>query len=113
MHTYSKKINGRVDELVMQSNDKPIGRQALYSMASRHAQKAISRLVKLLDSSNENVMLGAARTLLDKSLPSMKSMELANPGDNEIKVIITDYNGAGGETMQKVFGNLPVEIDVR
>lgn len=76
--------------MVKQSSDKPVGRQVLYSMASRHAEKALLRLVELLDSKNESVALGAARTLLDKTLPSVKALEGNLVREDERPMIILD-----------------------
>lgn len=56
-------------------NDKPVSKQALYQMVSRHAGAAINRLVELTKSQNDNVALGACRVLLNKTIPDIKSIE--------------------------------------
>ncbi len=54
---------------------RPIGKQALFSMASAHATKAIKRLVELMDSDNENVAVSASKAILAKCLPDLKATE--------------------------------------
>ncbi len=62
----------------MSSNkkSKPIGKQALYNMVSCRAREIIDRLFELTHSSNENVALGASKTLMNKVLPDIESIEL-------------------------------------
>lgn len=55
---------------------KPTSKQALYSMTSAKAKKAIKRLGELIDSKNESVALGACKTILNKTLPDIKTLEL-------------------------------------
>src|SRR5476649_2955496 len=55
-----------------QTGVKPVSRQVLYQLASLHSRDAIERLAKLMNSRNENVALGACRTLLDKVIPDLK-----------------------------------------
>lgn len=50
-------------------------RQGLYAKAAKHAVAALDVLVKLLESQNENIRLGAARSILDKCLPDVKAIE--------------------------------------
>ncbi|HEX7017804.1 MAG TPA: hypothetical protein VF209_02760 [Patescibacteria group bacterium] len=58
----------------MQATDeKPVSKQTLYQIASRHSRSAITKLVELTNSSNENVALGACKVLLNKTLPDLKS----------------------------------------
>jgi len=58
-------------------------RQGLYAKIANHATAAIDVLVELLHSPNDNIRLGAARTLLDKCLPDMKSLSVSGSEDNE------------------------------
>jgi uncharacterized protein YwgA len=79
---------------------KPISKQALYSMTSSHAKKAIERIVELMDSENESVALGACKVLLNKTLPDFKSVETAS--------ITKETQEAGGnkevaETLQAIY----------
>ena len=65
-----------VSELVMTAKRKPTSKQALYSSISCHAKEVVERLVELSKSKNENVALGACKTLLNKTLPDVKSVEV-------------------------------------
>lgn len=60
----------------MKAKRKPTSKQALYSSISSYADEVIQRLVKLSKSKNENVALGACKTLLNKTLPDVKSVEV-------------------------------------
>lgn len=60
----------------MKSKRKPTSKQALYSSISSYADEVIQRLVELSKSKNENVALGACKTLLNKTLPDVKSVEV-------------------------------------
>lgn len=60
----------------MKSKRKPTSKQALYSSISSYADDVIQRLVELTKSKNENVALGACKTLLNKTLPDVKSVEV-------------------------------------
>ena len=60
----------------MKTKRKPTSKQALYSSISSYADEVIQRLVELTKSKNENVALGACKTLLNKTLPDVKSVEV-------------------------------------
>lgn len=60
----------------MKAKRKPTSKQALYSSISSYADEVIQRLVELSKSKNENVALGACKTLLNKTLPDVKSVEV-------------------------------------
>ncbi|NCN03882.1 MAG: hypothetical protein GW942_02295 [Candidatus Pacebacteria bacterium] len=60
----------------MATKRKPTSKQALYSSISSYADEVIQRLVELTKSKNENVALGACKTLLNKTLPDVKSVEI-------------------------------------
>lgn len=60
----------------MKNKRKPTSKQALYSSISSYANEVIQRLVELSKSKNENVALGACKTLLNKTLPDVKSVEV-------------------------------------
>lgn len=60
----------------MKNKRKPTSKQALYSSISSYADEVIQRLVELSKSKNENVALGACKTLLNKTLPDVKSVEV-------------------------------------
>lgn len=51
-------------------------RGSLYAVAAAHSKEAIDTLYDLMmNSKNDNVRLGAAKALLDKSLPDLKPSE--------------------------------------
>lgn len=60
----------------MKAKRKPTSKQALYSSISSYADEVIQQLVELSRSKNENVALGACKTLLNKTLPDVKSVEV-------------------------------------
>lgn len=70
---------------------KPVSKQSLYSMTSAKAKKAIKRLGELIDSNNDSVALGACKTILNKTLPDIKTIEVerieAIEASSKIKLI--------------------------
>lgn len=69
-----------------------VRRSVLYAKTAKHAYKAINVLVSLLDSQNEAIKLGAAKTLLAKTLPDLKAEEITGKYGSPIAVrIIGDY----------------------
>lgn len=69
-------------------------RQGLYAQTAKHAEAAIGVLVTLMSSRNENIRLGAARTLLDKCLPDLKAVDLKTEEDKQpIQVTVVSENG--------------------
>lgn len=68
-------------------------RQGLYAKVAKHATAALDVLVQLLKSKNDNIRLGAARTILDKCLPDVKAVELSANEDTQIKYSIIMGNG--------------------
>ena len=55
----------------------PVSKQALYSKASSNALEAIDKLVeKMRNGDNDNVQMGAAKAILNKCLPDLKSSNL-------------------------------------
>jgi hypothetical protein len=72
----SKKGNTVPQSKKMKSKRKPTSKQALYSSISSYSNEVIQRLVELSKSKNENVALGACKTLLNKTLPDVKSVEV-------------------------------------
>lgn len=58
------------------AKNKPVSKQALYSMVSSHAKGVIKRLVELTKSNNESVALGACKILLNKTLPDTYAVDL-------------------------------------
>lgn len=80
----------------MKAKRKPTSKQALYSSISSYADEVIQRLVELSKSKNENVALGACKTLLNKTLPDVKSVEVtqSNILDNLISEEIDRFKPA-------------------
>lgn len=80
----------------MKVKRKPTSKQALYSSISSYADEVIQRLVELSKSKNENVALGACKTLLNKTLPDVKSVEVtqSNILDNLISEEIDRFKPA-------------------
>lgn len=68
--------------------EKPMSRQSLYSMISSRAKEAVGRLIELLHSKNDNVAVGAAKVLLSKVVPDLKSTELSGLNSGDFKLII-------------------------
>lgn len=64
-------------------------RQGLYAKTAKHAVLAIETIIDLLNSKNENIRLGAARTLLDKCLPDVKASEILLENTRPLQIIIT------------------------
>lgn len=63
--------------------NKPISKQANYSMISCRSKELILRTIELTKSSNENVALGACKVLLNKIIPDLKSQEITTEEGNK------------------------------
>lgn len=70
------KKGRNVLNLEMKAKRKPTSKPALYSSISSYADEVIQRLVELSKSKNENVAIGVCKTLLNKTLPDVKSVEV-------------------------------------
>lgn len=66
-------------------------RSAIYGKLSVHSDKAIKRLITLLDSKNENILLGAIKLILDKSIPDLKAMELQGQEGGAFIIKVISY----------------------
>ena len=67
-----------------------VSRQTLYQVASKYSKEAIETLYDLMKNGNqESVRMGAAKALLDKALPDLKTTEFTgeNGGDIVIKIV--------------------------
>ncbi len=84
-------------------DQKPVSKQTLYQIASLHSRDAIERLVSLMGSTNENVALGAAKTLLGKTLPDLKSEERHDTVSVGVDSINPDQ---ADEQLKKIFRDL-------
>ena len=68
---------------------KPVNKQALYSKASSYALQAIEVLVKEMEhGDNSNARTGAARALLNKCVPDLRSQELTGKDGEKIPFTI-------------------------
>jgi hypothetical protein len=67
-------------------------RQQLYAMFSPHAELAIETLVKACSNGNPSVRVGAAKTILAKLVPDLKSTEITGQDGQQFTInIIRDY----------------------
>ena len=58
-----------------------LSKKRMYEMTASKAARAIERLEELMNSTNENAALGAAKTILAKCLPDLKATDLTSDGD--------------------------------
>lgn len=63
-------------------------RSAVYAKLAVHSDKAIKRLIELLDSKNENIRLGAINKILDKVVPDVRSIEVGGIEGKPLGVVI-------------------------
>lgn len=63
-------------------------RSVLYSRISKYVPKAIEAVVELLDSRNPSVRIAAARTILDRTLPELKAVEVTGENGEPIRLNI-------------------------
>ena len=67
-------------------------RSQLYAMFSPHAELAIETLVKACSNGNPSVRVGAAKTILAKLVPDLKSTEITGQDGQQFTInIIRDY----------------------
>lgn len=65
-------------------------RQGLYSQAAKYAPKAIEAIAELLSSKNEAIRLGAAKALLDKCLPDIKTLDVYEEHQNPLEIRLVE-----------------------
>lgn len=70
-----------------------LSNKALQAMLRGMAPKAVQTLVELLDSTYDNVRLGAAKALLAKTMPDLRAVELSSSEDIKGLVIIRQDTG--------------------
>ena len=85
-------------------------RQGLYAKAVKHAEAAIDTLVELLSSRNENIRLGAAKALLDKCLPDVKTVDLHERIDQPVPIKVVTY-GEQDRLYQYLRKNKPPRVE--
>lgn len=75
---------------------------ALYQQLAAHAPEAIAKLVELMGSRNDNIALGAAKTLLAKVVPDLRTTQITGENGEPIKFNIisgADYISALGKSL--------------
>lgn len=74
----------------------PISKQAAYNKAASHFQTALDVVIDVMKTSkNDNARLGAARTVIDKVLPDLKSTELKDEdGKSLFSVLLSSVTGS-------------------
>ena len=64
-------------------------RRLVYAKVAKHAPKAIEVLVYLMEfAKQESVKIAAAKTLLAKTIPDIKALELSSDSDKPLGVVI-------------------------
>ncbi len=63
-------------------------REMLYSEAASLAPRALEVLKELLEHKNENVRLGAVKTVLSKAIPDLKAMEVTGPNGEKLEALV-------------------------
>ncbi len=67
-------------------------RKILYATAAKYAPEAIEVLLELMRSGdNDSVKLGAAKTILSKSIPDLHAQEITGEGGGPVKVQVVTY----------------------
>lgn len=61
---------------------------AIYQRIASREDEIITKLFELMDSRNENIALGATKTLLNKIVPDLKSTEITGQNGEPIKLNI-------------------------
>ena len=76
-------------------------RQQLYAMFSPHAELAVETLVKACTNGNPAVRVGAAKTILAKLVPDLKSTEITGADRQQFTInLIRDYvTKVGGDVL--------------
>lgn len=76
-----------------------ISRQHAFTKASAHALRALDVVIEIMENKrmNPNARLGAARTIIDKVLPDLKSTQFVDDEGNTVKFNINMF-------IQKVYG---------
>ena len=85
--TINKVINGEAEHKGI------IARSALYACISKYSKQAINVLVELLNSRNQYIRLGAAKAILDKTIPDIRPIEIKQELDKPVLIQIIRGNG--------------------
>jgi len=71
---------------------KPRNKKELYVRVSCHAMRAIEILVyEMVYGDNSNARIGAAKTLLNKIIPDLRTTELTGKDGNKLQFIISKH----------------------
>lgn len=73
-------------------------RRGLYAKLAGHGDRLLNEYLKMLDSRNESIRLGAANKLIDKILPDLKATELSSGENGPLTIKITYENDNGRPT---------------
>ncbi len=64
-------------------------KQGLYAMVEPHAKEVIEKLLHLMrNGDNSNVQMGAAKTLLNKMIPDLRSVEGKIEGELVVGLVL-------------------------
>lgn len=64
-------------------------RQGLYAKAAKHAKEAIDVLVReMRTGDNSNARTGAAKALLAKAIPDLRSVEISGEGIKPVTIVL-------------------------
>jgi hypothetical protein len=84
----------------------PISKQAAYSKAAAYFEEALETAIDVMrKSKNDNARLGAARTVISKVLPDLKSEDMNVIGDIKGKWVV-ELRKYGNNTNDKDSSNL-------
>ena len=78
-----------------------LSKKKMYEMTASKAARAIQRLEELMNSTNENAALGAAKTILAKCLPDLKAEEFSGELKVELKNVLRLPNKRNLDTPSK------------
>lgn len=72
----------------------PISKQAAYNKTSSYFMEAMDKVVQVMRTSkNDNAVLGACNTIIDKVLPDIKANELTEDGARTLDGLIRIFTG--------------------
>ena len=75
-------------------------KQVLYQLTSAHAKDAIKCLADvMMNGDNDNARIGAAKVLLNKCIPDLKSVELGGEGG---KTLIINFTVSSEEAKKRL-----------
>ena len=57
-------------------------------MVSKHTPEALETIVKLLKHKNENIRLGAAKVIMNKTIPDLRSVEGKIEGEVVVGLVL-------------------------